>query len=78
MCNTCSLGQVKLVTPVTVSEFDEMVISTNANCPECGRGVFNLSEFKYPSLISGWRIITSSSIMMEPIPNIIHSGLMIV
>ena len=78
MCNTCSLGQIKLVTPVTVSEFDEMVTSTNSNCPECGRNVFNLSEFKYPSLISGWRIITSSSIAMEPILNIIHSGLMIV
>jgi len=74
MCNTCSLGQVKFVAPISSLEVYHMC----KRCPSCGKLVIWIEKNKFPSLISSWKILTPSSIPWEPMPNIIEDVFIIV
>uniref|UniRef100_A0A6C0BSV2 Uncharacterized protein n=1 Tax=viral metagenome TaxID=1070528 RepID=A0A6C0BSV2_9ZZZZ len=72
MCNTCSLGQVKFVTPVISRE----VIRMCDPCPSCGSLVIRLDKF--PSLISSWKIVSPTFQPWERIGNTVYDVLIIV
>jgi hypothetical protein len=59
MCNTCAVGQVQFVVPVTSEELDNCGHKNFINpCSECKRPAFMLCKFPLPSLILRWKIFT--------------------
>jgi hypothetical protein len=79
MCNTCSLGQVKFTTPITLDELN--YVGTNKfirRCQECDEHAFVISKFRVPSLISCWKILTPTSQQYEPNNNVVYNFRLIV
>ena len=75
MCSTCSPGQVKFTTPITLVELERIsnIRSCTEKCAECGKLAFAVSRFQVPSLISSWKMLFPTTEPYVSVDNVVYT-----
>ena len=75
MCNTCSPGQVKFATPISLADLERIsnIRRCTKECDECGEMAFAITKFPVPSLISSWKMLLPTTEPYVSVDNIVYT-----